>query len=276
MEKYLFTDGTNGVREVQSKEELNTLIQSVHDRSTIRIWLFSTNEWISYAEFSKVPTIHQSTSARETPVIATAEKEKKSPLKKRNWIKQALIGLLAALIILLIYNFSRERWEKLPDISLVTPRPANTPPLNMDSLVQVLESTRGQKLDRVTRTNLRIRNTWPDLIQLQLTASHEGSRTRSKIYNVQLVIDNATGYNIDDMEIKLTEWKDKEEISSDTILFHNTGYASPARRSIDGVFKGDSLSATFTSIKSKVFNFCYSSDKKSNYGNLNDRWFCKE
>ncbi len=273
MEKYLFTDGTNGVREVQTKEELNTLIQAVADRSKIRIWVFSTNEWISYAEFSKTPAINRVNPKKDIPVHI---KEKKPSSTKWGWLKKALIAVVAATAILLIYNFTKEKWEKLPDLSLTTPRPENTPPVNMDSLIQTIEAMRGQKLDKVTRTNLRIRNTWPDMIQLQLTASHEQSRVGTKLYNVQLVVDNSTGYNLDDIQVKFTEWKNSVEVGSDTIHFRNTGYASPARRNIEGIFRGDSLSATFTSIKSKVFNFCYSADKKSNYGNLNDRWFCKE
>ena len=53
MKKYLFTDGTNVIREVQSEEELQTLIQSSEDPGKIRIWIFNTNEWVTHAEFSK-------------------------------------------------------------------------------------------------------------------------------------------------------------------------------------------------------------------------------
>ena len=52
MDKYLFTDGTSGVREVQSQEELKTLIASATQPGKIRIWIFNTNEWINYAGFS--------------------------------------------------------------------------------------------------------------------------------------------------------------------------------------------------------------------------------
>src|SRR5439155_19696569 len=52
MDKYLFTDGTSGVREVQSQEELKTLIASAAQPGKIRIWIFNTNEWINYTGFS--------------------------------------------------------------------------------------------------------------------------------------------------------------------------------------------------------------------------------
>jgi len=152
----------------------------------------------------------------------------------------------------------------------------NNPIVNFDSLVTQIEATRGQKLDKVTRTNLRIRNNWPDMIQLQLTAAWEKSGSKNKYYNAELVIDNSTGYNLDDIEVHLTEWKNQEAVNTDTLHFRNVGYASPARRKGDGIFQGDSLSVSFHSIKSKAFNFCYSADKKSNYGNLGDRWYCKE
>ncbi len=56
MEKYLFTDGTNVVREVQSKEELHTLIKLCSDTAKARIWIANTCEWIPYSEFSKRST----------------------------------------------------------------------------------------------------------------------------------------------------------------------------------------------------------------------------
>jgi len=147
--------------------------------------------------------------------------------------------------------------------------------VHIDSLIEAIESLRGQKLDKITRTNLRIRNEWPDRLQLQLNADRDTSREGSRYYNIDLSIDNSTGYNIDNAIVKLAAWKKCELSSSDTIRFANIGYAAPAIRKIEGMYKGDSISVSFTSIRSKVFNFCYSSDKKSNYGNYNDRWFCR-
>jgi hypothetical protein len=278
MEKYLFTDGTNGVREVQSKDELIKLIQTSTDRSMIRIWLFNTNEWITYAEFAEASAIIAPNPKKDvvTPITTTAAKEKKIPLGNWNMFSRVLIAIVAVAVIFLIYNFTRDKWEKVSPLSSFIPRPENSPPVNVDSLILVIESTRGEKLDKVTRTNLRIRNNWPDMVEMKLSAEREKNRSGSRFFNVELMIDNSTGYNIDDIQVRVTEWKDSEEIGSDTIHFKNTGYASPARRRIERVFHGDSLSASFTSLKSRSFNFCYSADKKSNYGNMNDKWFCKE
>jgi hypothetical protein len=91
-----------------------------------------------------------------------------------------------------------------------------------------------------------------------------------------LTIDNSTGYQVDQADVKLTVWKNEEPSYTDTISFSNFGYSRPVRRVVDGIQEGDSISVAFSSIRSRVFNFCYSEDKKSNYGNYNDRWFCKD
>ena len=49
MEKYLFNDGMNGVREVQSREELQQLAENTDSRLA-KVWVYSSNEWISLAE----------------------------------------------------------------------------------------------------------------------------------------------------------------------------------------------------------------------------------
>lgn len=146
----------------------------------------------------------------------------------------------------------------------------------MDSLIQVIETTREQKLDKVTLTNLRIRNTWPDRIELQLKTDRDSGDAGTKFYHVELSIDNTTGYNIDNAVAELKEWKNNVATRTDTIHFSNIGYSSLANRAVDTEYRGDSLSVSFLSIKAKSFNFCYSADKESNYGNFNDRWFCRE
>jgi hypothetical protein len=278
MEKYLFTDGTNVIREVETKEELQTLIQSSADPGKVRIWIFNTSEWVSIADFNKRSSKHLTNGKKIIPV--TENKETYKPARKSpvaGLLKKGLIGTAAAAAIFLVYNFTKVTWAKTSPLSITAERPDNTPPVDADSLIATIEWLRGQKLDRITKTNLRIRNTWPDLIQVQLSADRDtSSREGLKYYNLELTLDNATGYNIDNTVVKLSVWKNKEVSSSDTIRFTNIGYSSPAKRKLEGVYRGDSISVAFAAIKSKVFNFCYSSDKKSNYGNYNDRWFCKE
>jgi hypothetical protein len=278
MEKYLFTDGTNVIREAETKEELQALIQSAADPGKVRIWIFNTSEWVSIADFNKRSSRHISPANKNVPVVEA--KEALKPPRRSSipaLLKKASIGIVAAAAVFLVYNFTKVTWRKASSLSIIAERPVNTPPVNVDSLIETIESLRGQKLDKITKTNLRIRNTWPELIQLQLTADRDTSNKEGlKYYNLELSVDNSTGYAIDNAVVKLNIWNHNEVSSSDTIRFANISYAAPAKRKIEGVYRGDSISVSFASIKSKVFNFCYSSDKKSNYGNYNDRWFCRE
>jgi hypothetical protein len=278
MEKYLFIDGTNVIREVESKEELAALIQSTADPKKVRIWVFNTSEWISISDFNKRSFKPVSPPQKNKPVVQDEAVPKPRPSRIRItglW-KKALIAIITAAAILLVYNFTRVTWKKADPLNISAARPDNTPEVNADSLIETIEALRGQKLDKVTRTNLRIRNTWPDLIQLQLDASRDVSREGTRYYNLELTIDNSTGYNLDNAVVELATWKNNAISDRDTFRFANIGYASPAKRKIATLYQGDSIAVSFSTIKSKVFNFCYSSDKKSNYGNYNDRWFCKE
>jgi hypothetical protein len=280
MEKYLFTDGTNGVREVQSKEELDIVVQSCGDTGKVRIWIFSTSEWITYTEFSKRSV------AKVIPIKKIALKEekkkevvvvnpKKREVKYTGAIKFLIVTITGAAIFL-VYNFTRVKWHTASSLQITAARPENTPLVDVDSLIQVIEAERGQKLDKVTLTNLRIRNTWPDRIELQLKSDRDTNQSGTKFYNIEVSIDNSTGYNIDNAVAELKEWKNGQVNSIDTIHFTNIGYSELSDRKLPAEYRGDSLSISFLSIRAKSFNFCYSFDKESNYGNFNDRWFCRE
>jgi len=278
MKKYLFTDGTNVIREVQSEEELQKLIQSSEDPGKIRIWIYNTNEWITHAEFGKRRVV------KVAPLNNTPEREVKkeeavvrqrTTAKRRGWPKLVVV-LLSAAVIFLIYNFTRIKWKRISPLEVTASRPNNVPLMNVDSLVQEIEFVRGQKLDRVTATNLRIRNTWPDRMQLKLKSEREAKNGDTKFYDVSLFIDNSTGYNIDQAVVQLSNWENDQVIKVDTFHFNFIGYAAPATRVLPVEYRGDSLSVSFLSMRSKAFNFCYAAEKESNYGNLNDRWFCKD
>lgn len=279
MEKYLFNDGTNVVREVQSKEELHTLIQSSGDPGKIRIWVFSTSEWITYTEFSK-RSVAKVFPIKKVPVKEEKKKEAipvtlKKQQKYTGAIKFFIVTLTGAAIFL-VYNFTRVKWHTASSLQITAARPENTPVINVDSLIQVIETERGQKLDKVTFTNLRIRNTWPDRIELQLKSDRDTGQAGTKFYNIEISIDNSTGYNIDNAVVELKEWKNGFENNIDTLHFSNIGYSELSNRKLPAEYRGDSLSISFLSIRARSFNFCYSSDKESNYGNFNDRWFCRE
>ena len=278
MEKYLFTDGTNVVREAQSKEELHSFIQSSGDPEKTRIWIFSTSEWIAYAEFNK-HSVAKIFPLKKTITIEEKKKEAavvRKPARKNTRLVKLFIAIITGVTIFLVYNFTRVKWSTTSPLHISAGRPANAPLLNVDSLIQVIETVKGQKLDKVTLTNLRIRNTWPDRIELQLKTDRDSSEAGTKFYNVELLIDNSTGYNIDNAVVELKDWKNDVLNITDTFHFSNIGYAALSNRVLTAEYRGDSISVSFLSIKAKSFNFCYSSHKESNYGNLNDRWFCRE
>jgi hypothetical protein len=273
MEKYLFADGTGGVREVHSKVELDQLIQSAPRPEMIRIWVFNTPEWLSYTDFKKSSNGHIKKERTITPV------EKTIPVTRfagKPWLKKFLFFSFAGSALFLVYNFTRIEWKKASPVRVIAGRPANSPVINTDSLVQMIELTRGQKVDRTTRTNLRIRNGWPDRILLRVDADRDTSSAGTRYYHTEITLDNTTGYTIDNAIVKFTVWNKGMVSASDTLQFNNIGYAFPGRRILDNSYKGDSLSVSFEIIKAKSFNFCYSADKSSNYGNVNDRWYCRE
>lgn len=279
MEKFLFTDGTSEVKEVQSAEELQALVATATGKEAIRIWLYNTNEWISYASFINQFPLYQKTALLEAkapgPFIPSTAILVKSKNRYRG-IKRILLYTFLAAGILLVFNFTNTKWSKTEGVTIKAERPANVPLMDIDSLIADIELNRGQKIDKGTRTNLRLRNTWPDKILLQATADRDVSNSGNKYYNIKISLDNATGYNLDKAVAKITVWKNQEVFSSDTFQFNAIPYGQKIERELSGNYRGDSITMAFESIGAKAFNFCYSADKENNSGNYNDRWFCRE
>ncbi len=272
MDKFLFTDGMNGVREVKSQQELQMLIDSAEQPDKIRVWLFSSNEWISYAAFHKqVPAINKKDKA-----VATVAKTVPVKKNRNGWVKKTLYITGAAAGVFLIVNFTKIKWEKAEPLNISAERPDNVPAMDMDSLIWEIEDSRGQTIDKNTKNNLRLRNTWPDRIELKLHAERETSSTTFRYFNVDIFIDNSTGFNLDNAVVKLIVWKSNKVNTTDTLRFTNIRYDKLLTRQLDNTYRGDSISVSFESIKAKAFNFCYSSAMKNNSGNYNDRWFCRE
>ena len=272
MDKFLFTDGMNGVREVQSQQELQLLIESAEQKDKIRIWLFSSNEWISYAGFRKqVPANNK----KDKAVVTVA---KTVPVKKTRigWVKKILYITVAAAGVFLVVNFTKIKWEKAEPLNISSIRPENVPEMDMDSLIWEIEDSRGQAIDKNTKNNLRLRNTWPDRIELKLQAERETSSAGSRYFNADISIDNSTGFNLDNAVVKLSVWKNGNIYTTDTLRFSTIRYDKLLTRKLDNIYRGDSISVSFESIKAKAFNFCYSATTKNNSGNYNDRWFCRE
>jgi hypothetical protein len=283
MEKYLFTDGTNGVREVQSQEELQNLIESATRPDAIKIWIFSSNEWISYAAFRKqVPAIVK----KEKPSVTSSNpsvtndqlssRAERGIATKKHWLKKSLYIIAAAAGVFLVFNFTKIKWEKADPVNITATRPLNVPQMDIDSLVDEIEYNRNQSLDKNTKNNLRLRNTWPDRIELRLHSERETSSATSRYFNIDVSIDNTTGFNLDNAVVKLLVWKDNKVSTTDTLRFSNIRYDKLLTRQLNDTYRGDSISVSFESIKAKAFNFCYSATTKNNSGNYNDRWFCRE
>lgn len=277
MEKYLFNDGTNVIREVLSKEELEKQIQSAADPGTVKIWVFSTSEWISPSEWRKRYALAVIPGRRKKALADPGEQPVRPAARPAfNWIKPLLAVVIIAGAAIIIYNLTRVKWVAASPVTVSAERPANVPSLNIDSIIQTIEAARGKKLDKITATNLRIRNTWPDRLLLTLKASRDSSSQTNRFYNPELTLDNATGYLVDEATVKIQCWSRGEIVREEEVTFQKIGYSSPARESPAMEFRGDSLSVRYSAVKAKSFNFCYDEDKKSTSGNYNDRWFCRE
>ena len=255
MEKFLFTDGMNEVREVQSQDELENLIGSTDQPEKIRIWLFSTNEWISYAVFRTQVPFTPRKEKIGVPSNSFSAAATFPPVAKSHWLKKMLYFSGAAAGIFLVFNFTKINWEKAEQVATSATRPVNVPVMDIDSLIWEIEEERDQSLDRNTKSNLRLRNTWPDRILLQLNANKETSNAGSRFSGIDIFIDNTTGFNLDNAVVRLSVWKNKKISLTDTLQFSNIRFDKLAKRESAYRYKGDSISIAFESIKAKAFNF---------------------
>ncbi len=297
MTKFLFTDGTNGVQEVRSREDLEMLLASAPPQQ-VRIWIYPSGEWITLTRFrelypapavakangssSVAPQPSVPAAGRTVPVNHTNVRPEppytyppRPQSKSLHLAWKLAMTVLFVSIGLLIYNFTRHRWTPDTDLSIQAQRPGNSPLVDIDSLISSIENARQVKLDKTTRTNLRIRNLWPDHILLKLNAARETSASGTRYSNIELTLDNATGYLLDEATAEISVWKNGNPEKTEAVEFSKINYTKPAKKLVEPVYVGDSISVRFLNIKSKAFNFCYAYDKQSNYGNLNDRWFCK-
>ena len=196
--------------------------------------------------------------------------------KGKQWLKKFLFVSGAVAGVFLIVNFTKIKWTKAAPVNSTASRPANVPLMDIDSLIMMIEDDRGVFLDRSTRTNLRLRNDWPDRIELRLNAERETGSGSSRYFNVDISIDNTTGFNLDEAIVKLSVWKNGRTNTTDTLKFNNIRYDRISSRQLSDAYRGDSIAVSFESIRAKSFNFCYSAAVKNNSGNYNDRWFCRE
>ena len=275
MNKFLFSDGTNGVKEVQSLDELQALIRSSEEPVKIRIWLFNSTEWISHQTFLRQ---FPQSNRIDTPTVLNRQFPKNGihpAISNKKGLKRILYFMGVAGCIFLVFNFTKIDWVKAEPVSINASRPPNVPLMDMDSLIKEIEYARGQQIDRNSKANLRLRNTWPDRILLQVKADREKNIAESRFYNFIISIDNTTGYNIEKAIVKLAVWKNKKIFYTDTLQFEDVMYNKLSTRNLDVRFKGDSIAVSYESINARAFNFCYSASAKNISGNENDKWFCR-
>jgi len=273
MDKFLFTDGVTGVKEAQSAEELENLIESSEQPGKIRIWIFNSNEWISLTAYRKH---YPALTKRERTSIVVPVDPNALPVRRSHWVKKTLYLVAAVTGVFLVFNFTKVSWETAEPLRSTAIRPTNMPQMDIDSLITVIEVDRSKLLDKSTRTNLRLRNTWHDRLLLQVGASREKSSAGSRFFDVNISVDNTTGFLVDKAIVRLLVWKNNKSSVADTFHFNTIRYEKMASRQTDMRYRGDSISVDFEYIRAKSFNFCYSENIKNDHGSHNDRWFCRD
>lgn len=272
MDKYLFSDGTNGVREAHSREELLILINSTSAPAQAMVWIFSSHAWISLPAFLAANPDFIIRDKEKGLAGAAVPVEKKNTPKK--WWRTPLILTGVVTGALLIFNFSSAKWERSGVLKTTAVRPVNVPVFDLDSLVSEVEFLRGKSLDKSTRNNFRLRNNWPDQILLQLSATKESKGKNTRFRNILVSIDNATGSLLDKAAVRLETWKNGKRSVADTLQFSQIRYDKLLTRELSDDLRADSISVSFLSLQAKAFNFCYQSGTPANGGNAHDRWFC--
>ena len=274
MDKFLFTDGTNGVREAYSKEELLSLVHSAANPATTRIWIYSSHEWTDYHSFlSQHPGFEKEEKRTALNVVTDGPAGSR---RGRSWMQRSFFFLAVLTGALLVFNFTSAGWEPVTPLRSEAARPVNVPVMDMDSLIAEIEAIRSRPLDKSTRNNLRLRNNWPEYIFLRLRAEKEVKGTITRFLKVELSIDNASGFIIDQASVQLQLWRNGKGYPSDTLQFTGMRYDGMQVRRLDRIFRCDSISVSFRTIRAKAFNFCYTNGRDNPAGNYNDRWFCRD
>lgn len=303
--KFLYNDGSGKIKEVSSKEELDYYIGISPDKNKIRIWLYHSSNWIGYQEYLKIVHRASSMPARaaqvvnpapasagaavssfppaSSPVPAPIVKEKKPPPETVTKPLQIILNICIVLVVAggvytaLFYN--KQEWTEPRVFGITAPRPANAAVMNMDSLIRMLEAKELRTLDNLTKLNLRLRNNWPDKIVLTLQAEarkHLKKDSLRQFNNLEWVVKNNSGYELDEAVVALNVWQDGEVNVQDTFRLTGIGYREPFTMNISNSYKGDSLTVHFYSIRSLGLNFCYTYEEPAISGNPNDKWFCKD
>jgi hypothetical protein len=266
--KILITDGTTPPAELHSQEELEGFVSKSTDPAKLRIWVFPSSEWISYTLYKKRYAAEKPGAGSNRP--GTAAKQNGFGMR---WATRFLFGAALVSGALLIINFTSVKWEIKDQLKSQSAWPSNVRPIDIDSLISMIEFERMKPLDRSTRTNLRLRNTWPDRILLQLSANQETRNGMSRYADAKISIDNTTGMKVDEAVVEFFVWKNGQIERTDTLQFKNIGYDKMPVRQLNGYYRGDSLSVSFRRINARAFNFCYSSRGNQDAAYY-DPWFC--
>lgn len=298
--KFLFNDGSGKIRELSSKEELDYYISISPDKNKCRIWLYRSSHWIGYEEYlHRAATNRSQWNGQHETVKPVPVVEKIAPIApppppvsrekkpRPSTITKPLQLLLNICIVLVVAGgvyaalfYSTKEWTDPRSFDTVAVRPANTPPLNVDSLIYTIEVKEKRTLDKLTKMNLRLRNNWPEKIVLTLQGQQQVHLKKDSIHrfdNLQCIVKNFTGYTIDHAVVTLTVWRDGSTKTQDTFRLEQIDHrGDPYTLNIHNTYKGDSLTIQFRTIRSFGLNFCYSYEEPTISGNPNDKWFCKD
>ena len=154
MKKYLFTDGTSGVREAESEKELQQLIDASADLAKIRIWIFSASEWIGLDKFRALTRSVQGKPDEEVAPVNTTQKQPAARFHLPSSVRKLIAGLITVALVFLVYNFTRLRWTKAAALSVTAGRPANSPLVDADSIIQSIENLRYKAVLQFLATDL--------------------------------------------------------------------------------------------------------------------------
>lgn len=285
--KFLFNDGSGSVREVHSEEELNILINNTSQKQLIRIWLFNSSQWISYNDYLRIqkpsPLKKFQVPLIEESVATEEQNQTAAPRKITKFLTTVKVVVISAAIIgiatVVAFALMKKEWLEPSSAIVYADRPENSPTINTDSLVAVIQETEFRILEKLTKTNLRLRNNWPDKIVLSLAYSksqNANDNTRFRFDHTTINLENTTGYDLDNAVVEVKVWRLHQNVLTDTFHFAAVRHAIPAVKDTGKEYQGDSISLNFQKIRSYGLNFCYTYDLPSVSGNPNDKWFCKD
>ena len=115
------------MRTAESREELESWIEASSFREEIRIWIFSSSEWITLAAYRK-----QFPLAAKKHKLSIPEEKISRKSVKMHWSGKLVYTSIAAVSLFLIFNFTRIEWKSAGSMSFTADRPSNVTEMDID------------------------------------------------------------------------------------------------------------------------------------------------